>query len=82
MTLQWQGNAPRVHTRNDSEGLKSQKNQRIDRLKEVSAQVHWPHWTVCLLQVFVEFDLDGSGQIDCAELLQLGRARRILGHKV
>ena len=34
-----------------------------------------------LQQVFNEFDLDGTGEIESTELLQLGQARRALGQK-
>ena len=34
-----------------------------------------------LQQVYAEFDLDSSGEVGEAELLQLGRARRRLGQK-
>ena len=33
------------------------------------------------MQVFQKFDLDGSGFIEAAELMLLGKQRRLLGHK-
>ena len=54
----------------------------INSLNQSSTSFQKRHRLATLRAVFGQFDLDGSGLLETTELLELGRMRRLLGHKI